>query len=229
MRSVDDLTAPVTRPAPWVVGVTGASGTPYAAALVRGMLAAGEAVDLVISKAARLTILDETGIAVRDAHWRSDVAEWVGADVSAITYWGPANMAAGPASGSYPAKGMVVIPATTSAVAGIATGTSKDLLQRAADVTLKERRPLVMVVRETPLRTPILEHMASLSREGAVIMPASPAFYAGSKDVQQLVDQLVGRVLDVCRVQHDLFPRWSGELGQGRRENAGRGPMDQGG
>jgi 4-hydroxy-3-polyprenylbenzoate decarboxylase len=111
---------------------------------------------------------------------------------------------------------MVVIPATTSAVAGIAMGTSKDLLQRAADVTLKERRPLVVVVRETPLRTPVLEHMAALSREGAVVMPASPAFYAGSKDVSQLVDQLVGRVLDVCGVDHDLFPRWTGELGRGR-------------
>jgi 4-hydroxy-3-polyprenylbenzoate decarboxylase len=213
------------RPEPWVVGVTGASGTPYAATLVRAMLAAGESVDLVISKAARLTILDETGIAVRDAHWQADVAAWIGADVAGITYWAPGNMAAGPASGSYPAKGMVVIPATTSAVAGIAVGTSKDLLQRAADVTLKERRTLVMVVRETPLRTPILEHLASLSREGAVIMPASPAFYAGSKDVQQLVDQLVGRVLDVCRVPHDLFPRWTGELGRGRRHDADPDPF----
>lgn len=207
---------PRRRRRPWVVGVTGASGTPYAATLIRAMLAAGEDVDLVISKAARLTILDEAGIAVRDAHWPADVGAWVGADVSSITYWTPANMAAGPASGSYPAKGMVVVPATTAAVAGIATGTSKDLLQRAADVTLKERRPLVVVVRETPLRTPVLEHMASLSREGAVIMPASPAFYAGSKDVSQLVDQLVGRVLDVCGVDHDLFPRWTGELGRGR-------------
>jgi 4-hydroxy-3-polyprenylbenzoate decarboxylase len=206
---------------PWVVGVTGASGTPYAATLLRAMLAAGERVELVVSKAARLTILDETGISLRDAHWQNDVAEWIGAGVDGIRYWSPGNMAAGPASGSYPTKGMVVIPATTSSVAGIATGTSKDLLQRAADVTLKERRPLVMVVRETPLRTPILEHLAALSREGAVIMPASPAFYAGARDVQQLVDQLVGRVLDICQVPHELYLRWSGELGGARRQLQG--------
>jgi flavin prenyltransferase len=225
MRPADGAPVPPRR-VPWVIGVTGASGTPYAATLIRAMLDAGEAVDLVISKAARLTILDETGIAVRDAHWRSDVAEWAGCDVSAITYWAPADMAAGPASGSYLTKGMIVVPATTSAVAGIALGTSKDLLRRAADVTLKERRTLVMVVRETPLRTPILEHLASLSREGAVIMPASPAFYAGSKGVQQLVDQLVGRIMDICHVPNDLFPRWTGELGLGRRHDADPGPLD---
>jgi 4-hydroxy-3-polyprenylbenzoate decarboxylase len=203
---------------PWVVGVTGASGTPYAATLIRAMLAAGERVELIVSKAARLTILDETGIALRDGHWRTDVAQWIEADVEGIRYWSPTNMAAGPASGSYRTKGMVVVPATTASVAGIATGTSKDLLQRAADVTLKERRTLVVVVRETPLRTPVLEHLASLSREGAVIMPASPAFYAGAADVQQLVDQLVGRVLDVCDVPHDLYRRWSGELGGARAD-----------
>jgi flavin prenyltransferase len=204
---------------PWLVGVTGASGTPYAATLLRALLAAGEDVDLIVSKAARLTILDETGIRLRDAHWQSDVSEWIGADAAGIRYWSPTDMAAGPASGSYRAKGMVVIPATTSAVAGIAVGTAKDLLQRAADVTLKERRRLVMVVRETPLRTPILEHMASLSREGAVILPASPAFYSGASDVQQLVDHLVGRVLDACGVEHDLYRRWTGELGAARADH----------
>ena len=204
---------------PWLVGVTGASGTPYAATLLRALLAADEDVDLIVSKAARLTILDETGIRLRDAHWQSDVSEWIGADATGIRYWSPTDMAAGPASGSYRTKGMVVIPATTSAVAGIAVGTAKDLLQRAADVTLKERRRLVMVVRETPLRTPILEHMASLSREGAVILPASPAFYAGAADVQQLVDHLVGRVLDVCGIEHDIYRRWTGQLGAARGDH----------
>lgn len=204
---------------PWLVGVTGASGTPYAATLLRALLAAGQDVDLIVSKAARLTILDETGVRLRDAHWQADVSEWIAAEATGIRYWSPTDMAAGPASGSYRTKGMVVVPATTSAVAGIAVGTAKDLLQRAADVTLKERRRLVMVVRETPLRTPILEHMASLSREGAVILPASPAFYAGAADVQQLVDHLVGRVLDVCEIEHDLYRRWTGELGAARSEH----------
>lgn len=138
---------------PWVVGVTGASGTPYAASVIRALLAAGEAVDLVVSRAARLTILDETGISFRDAQWRTDLAAWLGtADgLAEVRYWTAGDFAAGPSSGSYPAKGMLVVPATTGAVAGIALGLSKDLIQRAAAVTLKERRPLVVCVRETPL------------------------------------------------------------------------------
>jgi len=196
-----------------VVGVTGASGTPYAAAVMRGLLDAGESVDLVVSQAARLTMLDELGFAVRDRTWREDVGSWLGHHDGDLAYWSAGDMAAGPSSGSYRTRGMVVVPATSAAVAGIALGTSKDLLQRAADVTLKERRTLVLVVREMPLRTPVLEHMASLSREGAVLMPASPAFYSGARDVQQLVDFVAGRVLDSCGVEHDLYLRWTGTLG----------------
>jgi 4-hydroxy-3-polyprenylbenzoate decarboxylase len=105
---------------------------------------------------------------------------------------------------------MIVVPATTASVAGIATGMSKDLIQRAGDVTLKERRPLVLVVREAPLRVAALEHMAALAREGAVILPATPAFYAGAQNVQDLVDFVAGRVLDQCGVEHDLYRRWAG-------------------
>jgi 4-hydroxy-3-polyprenylbenzoate decarboxylase len=201
---------------PWVVGVTGASGTAYAATLVRAMLDAGEDVDLLVSQAARLTILDETGVRLRDRYWRDDVAAWIGRDPTGVAYWSCTDMAAGPSSGSYPTKGMVVIPATTASIAGIALGISKDLVQRAADVTLKERRPLVLVVREAPLRPVILEHLLSLSREGASVLPASPAFYAGSRDVQQLVDFLVGKVLDLCQIDHELYLRWTGELGAAR-------------
>ncbi|MCW2853945.1 MAG: aromatic acid decarboxylase [Nocardioides sp.] len=196
---------------PWVIGVTGASGTPYAAGLLRALLDAGEDVDLVLSRAARLTILDETGHRVRDGRWREDVGEWVGRDVSEISYWRPTDFAAGPSSGSYRTKGMVVAPATTAAVSGIAVGASKDLIQRAGDVTLKERRPLILLVRETPLRSVALEQMAELSREGATIMPATPAFYAGATSMEDLVDFMVGRVLDQMGVEHDLFRRWSGD------------------
>src|SRR5688572_1418269 len=138
---------------PWVVGVSGASGTPYAAAVLRGLLDAGCAVDLVVSRAARLTILDETGISFRDGHWRADLAAWLDADLDAadLVHWPAGDLAAGPSSGSYPALGMVVVPASTAACAGIAVGLSKDLLQRAAGVTLKERRRLVVVPRETPV------------------------------------------------------------------------------
>jgi 4-hydroxy-3-polyprenylbenzoate decarboxylase len=108
---------------------------------------------------------------------------------------------------------MVVVPATTASVAGIALGLSKDLLQRAADVTLKERRPLVVVPRETPLTRSTLAQLLALADRGVTVLPASPGFYHAPQRVQQLVDFVAGKVLDVLGVEHDLFLRWSGELG----------------
>lgn len=211
---------------PWVVGVSGASGTPYAAAVLRALLEAGCDVDLVVSRGARLTLLDETGISFRDAHWREDLAKWLslGAasfDVSLLSgpqvaYWSAGDFAAGPSSGSYPARGMVVVPASTAACAGIAVGLSKDLLQRAADVTLKERRPLVVVPRETPFTTAVLRSLVALDSAGAVVLPANPGFYHGPQDLGQLVDFVAGKVLDVLGVPHTLFRRWEGQLGAAR-------------
>lgn len=202
---------------PWVVGVSGASGTPYAAAVLRGLLAAGEPVDLVVSRAARLTLLDETGIRFRDAQWSQDVARWLGVEPHGVVWWPPGDLAAGPSSGSYPARGMVVVPASTASVAGISLGLSKDLLQRAADVTLKERRPLVVVPRETPLTLATLRQLAALAEAGAVVLPASPGFYGAPRTVQQLVDFVAGKVLDVLGVEHDLLRRWTGALGAARQ------------
>jgi len=213
------VAALVTR-RPWIVGVTGASGTPYARAVLCGLLDAGLPVDLMVSRAARLTILDETGISFRDAHWKDDLARWLGRDLAAadIAYWPAGDLAAGPASGSYPARGMLVVPASTAAVAGIALGLSKDLLQRAADVTMKERRPLVVVPRETPLSRGTLAQLLALHDAGAVILPASPGFYAGATDVRQLVDFIAAKVLDVIGVPNDLIRRWDGRLGAALRE-----------
>src|ERR1700753_4181041 len=136
---------------PWIVGVSGASGTPYAKAVLTGLLDAGEAVDLVVSKAARLTLLDETGATIRDAPWKDDVGAWLGHELGDLSYWPAGDLAAGPSSGSYPARGMVVVPASTAACAGIAIGLSKDLLQRSAEVHLEGRRRTVIVPRETPV------------------------------------------------------------------------------
>lgn len=225
---------------PWIVGVSGASGTPYAAAVIRGLLAAGEAVDLVVSRAARLTILDETGIRFRDAHWRADLASWLsdqgqaspedgdppaceaaaarerrldlsGAD---LKHWPAGDLAAGPSSGSYQAKGMIVVPASAACCAGIALGLSKDLLQRAAQVNLKERRPVVIVPRETPVTRSHLLNLVTLHDAGAVVLPASPGFYgAGSKaSAARLVDFVAGKILDVVGVEHTLLTRWAGGL-----------------
>jgi flavin prenyltransferase len=227
------VSAPGAARVPWVVGVSGASGTPYAAAVLRGLIAAGFPVDLIVSRAARLTLLDETGIS-----WHDDAASlraWLGQslepaleptlpaspgvpDVLAgadMRFWGPGDLGAAPSSGSYRTRGMVVVPASTASVAGIALGLSKDLLQRSADVSLKERRPVVVVPREAPLTGATLRHLVALDEAGAVIVPASPAFYPKPKGVQELVDFVAGKVLDVIGVEHDLFARWAGRLGAG--------------
>src|SRR5205823_7959904 len=132
---------------------------------------------------------------------------WLGRDPEGVRYWPAGDLAAGPASGSYLTQGMVVVPASTAAVAGIAIGLSKDLLQRAADVTLKERRPLVVVPRETPYTRATLAHLLELHDAGAVVLPASPGFYGAPASVHQLVDFVAAKVLDVLGVPHDLMSR----------------------
>ncbi|MFE5754213.1 UbiX family flavin prenyltransferase [Streptomyces massasporeus] len=215
---------------PWIVGVSGASGTPYAAAVLRALLDAGESVDLVVSRASRLTLLDETGIAFRDAHWQADLLEWLSrgadgkpdtfsVDIDAVRHWSAGDLAAGPSSGSYRTKGMLIVPASTASVAGVALGLSKDLLQRAASVTLKEDRKLIVAVRETPLNGQTLRHLVTLDDAGATVVPASPAFYAGATHIQDLVDFVAGRVLDAAGVPHRLYRRWQGELGGGAQRD----------
>jgi 4-hydroxy-3-polyprenylbenzoate decarboxylase len=220
-RWADTLSSVEPQRTPWIVGVSGASGTPYAASVLRGLLAAGEAVDLVVSRAARLTLLDETGNPFRDAYWREDLAKWLGIPVEDalvegdIRYWPAGDLAAGPSSGSYPARGMIVVPASTAACAGIALGLSKDLLQRAAEVNLKERRRVVIVPRETPVTRSHLLHLVELIDAGAVVLPASPGFYGSGADAsaQQLVDFVAGKALDAAGVPNTLLTRWTGELG----------------
>lgn len=204
---------------PWIVGVSGASGTPYAAAVLRGLIAAGEAVDLVVSRAARLTLLDENASPFRDGYWQEDLAKWLGVDDGPVDgdvrYWPAGDLAAGPSSGSYPARGMIVVPASTAACAGIALGLSKDLLQRAAEVNLKERRRVVVVPRETPVTRSHLLHLVELIDAGAVVLPASPGFYGSGSTAtaQQLIDFVAGKVLDAAGVPNSLLTRWRGELG----------------
>lgn len=204
---------------PWVVGVSGASGTPYAAAVLGGLLDAGLPVDVIVSRAARLTLLDETGIALHDRHWKDDLAAWLGREISDVTYWPAGDFAAGPSSGSYPARGMIVVPASTASCAGIAVGLSKDLVQRAAEVNLKEGRRVVVVPRETPVSRSHLLHLVSLIDAGAVVLPASPGFYGAgaAATAAQLVDFVAGKALDAAGVPHSLFTRWQGTLGAGRQ------------
>ncbi|MEX5631114.1 UbiX family flavin prenyltransferase [Parafrankia sp. FMc2] len=230
---------------PWVVGVSGASGTPYAASVLRGLLAVDLPVDLVVSRAARLTLLDETGVGWRDGAWRDPLTSWLttradgrrraDADDLAdrigrlVTVYPPADLGARPSSGSYPTRGMIVVPASTASVAGITLGLSKDLLQRAADVTLKEGRRLVVVPREMPYTRATLRHMLDLDAAGAVVAAASPGFYAGARDVEDLADFVAGRVLDAAGVANALFRRWTGTLGDARQARAAGAVGEPGG
>lgn len=182
----------------------------------------------MVSRASRLTLLDETGISFRDAHWQDDLRTWLSrgadgkpgafdVDLDGVRHWSAGDLAAGPSSGSYPVRGMLIVPASTACVAGVALGLSKDLLQRAASVTLKEGRKLVVAVRETPLNGQTLRHLVTLDDAGATVVPASPAFYAGATHIQDLVDFVAGRVLDAAGVEHRLYRRWKGELGGAAR------------
>lgn len=177
-----------------VVGVTGASGVQYAHALLRNLKDAR--VDLVISEDAKKVIAHETDIPVAAFAKLAD-ATYSNDDVTAP-----------PASGSYRFDAMVVIPCSMGTLGKIAWGISDNLITRAAAVCLKERRKLVLVPRETPLAVNHLENMLRLSNQGVVILPAMPGFYHGPKGVDDLVNFLVGKVLDQLGIEHKLFKRW---------------------
>ena len=184
-----------------VVGISGASGAVYGVRMLDALAELGVESHLVISKAAALTLTQETGLSVADVAARASVVHKV-TDVGASL-----------ASGSFPTLGMVVAPCSVKTMSEIATGVTTTLLTRAADVTLKERRPLVLMVRETPLHLGHLRTMASLAEMGATIAPPLPAFYTAPRTIEQMVDQSVGRVLDLFGLDWSRVKRWSGDLG----------------
>lgn len=177
-----------------VVGVTGASGAPYAHALLRAL--EGHHVDLVLSDDARKVIRVEMGV------------EPGSFEKLATAAYANDDTAAPPASGSYRFDAMVIVPCSLGTLGKIAWGISDNLITRAAAVCLKERRLLVVVPRETPLAATHLENMLRLAGQGVVVLPAMPAFYHGPKTVDDLVAFVVGKVLDQLRIEHDLFRRW---------------------
>ena len=192
-----------------VVGISGASGAPYAVRLVELAVRAGRRVELIITAAGRLVLADET-----PARFIDNVPDFTGlwpADVLAtVTYTPAEDLAAPPASGSFDAEAAVILPCSMNTLAALACGLSANLVQRAGAVALKEGRPLVVVPREMPM-TPIdLENMARLAAAGATVMPAAPAFYHHPRSVADLVDFVVAKVLDRLGIAHDLAVRWPG-------------------
>jgi flavin prenyltransferase len=190
---------------PIVVGITGASGAPYAVRLLQALTAAHRPVSLIISKYGMRLLATESGIESMDA-----LRDAVGIDAwaSYVEVFSNDDRGARPASGSSVTSGMVVCPCSMGTLSAIAVGASRSLIERAADVTLKERRKLVLVPRETPLSAIHLGNMLRLARAGAVVMPASPGFYHRPKEVSDLIDFVVARILDQLGVRQTLVSRW---------------------
>jgi 4-hydroxy-3-polyprenylbenzoate decarboxylase len=206
--------SPARRPAkaPVVVAITGASGAPYAVRLLQLLAAARRPVSLIVSAHGYRLLDAESGIASQ-AELRRAVGA-AGWDAT-ITPFDDTDRGAVPASGSAPSAGMVICPCSMGTVAAIAAGTSRSLIERAADVTLKERRLLVLVPRETPVSVIHLENMLRVARAGALVLPASPGFYQRPATVPDLVDFVVGRILDHLGVPQTVAPRWGGNAVDG--------------
>ncbi len=189
----------MTSPQRLVVGISGASGAILAVRLLE-VLAQMDGIEthLVVSPAARLTIRDETGRSVKDVEALADVV------------YKPQDVGAAIASGSFPTSGMVIVPCSIKTLSAVAHSFAGDLLARAADVTLKEGRPLLLVVRETPLHLGHLRLMVQAAEIGAIIFPPVPAFYARLSSVEEMVDNTVGRVLARLGIDNELYMKWEG-------------------
>ena len=195
----------MTQPERLIVGLSGASGVVYGVRLLESLRNMPVEAHLVMSKSAEVTIAYETDLKVSDVQALADV-------------WYPAgDMGAALSSGSFRTLGMVVAPCSMRSLAEIAGGVTTSLLTRAADVVLKERRRLVLMVRETPLHSGHLRNMLSVSEMGAIIAPPVPAFYARPANLDEMIDQTVGRVLDLFDLESDDVRRWGEPATKGER------------
>jgi 4-hydroxy-3-polyprenylbenzoate decarboxylase len=187
------------------MAITGASGAPYAVRLLETLVASQQRVQLIVSDHGLRLLRTETDVGTIDAlRARIGTVAW---DAS-VTLFDDNDRGAAPASGSARNRGMVICPCSMGTISAISQGTSRSLVERAADVALKERRTLVLVPRETPYSTIHLENMLRLTRAGAVVLPASPGFYHRPTSIDELVDFVVARVLDHLGVEHTLGRRW---------------------
>ena len=193
-----------------IVGISGASGAIYGARLLELLLPLSVETHLVMSRSAEVTLALETGLKPAELRDRADVVHAVG------------DLAAPISSGSFATLGMIVAPCSIRTMAEIATGATTTLLSRAADVVLKERRRLVLLVRETPLHTGHLRTMTALSEMGAVIAPPVPAFYAKPKSLEEMIDQTLGRALDLFGLDTGVVRRWGEPKPANPRPKRGR-------
>jgi 4-hydroxy-3-polyprenylbenzoate decarboxylase len=196
----------VTEVAPLVVAITGASGAPYALKLLQSLIDAKRSMWLIVSEHGKRLLTTETDVSdAASLRARLGAKAWD----RLVTVFDDNDRGASPASGSARSTGMVVCPCSMATLAAIAAGSSRSLVERAADVALKERRKLVLVTRETPLSEIHLRNMLRVTQAGAVVLPASPGFYSKPTSIDDLVSFIVARVLDQLGVEHELARRWS--------------------
>lgn len=188
-----------------VIGISGASGSVYGIRALEILKTLGVETHLILTDAARETICLETNYKIADVEGFVTEAHRVSDVTSKL------------ASGSFRTDGMAIIPCSTKSLSGVASGYADNLLLRASEVTLKERRPLVLVVRETPLTLIDLENMVTAARAGATILPAMPSFYHRPKTIDDLVNQVAGKALDLLGVEHDLSRHWEGSAASKRK------------
>jgi len=195
-----------TNTAPLVLAITGASGAPYAVRLLEQLIRAERRVWLVVSSHGWRLLEMEAGVrGVDELRHRVGATGWE----CFVTYFDDRDRGASPASGSARSSGMVICPCSMGTLSAISQGTSRSLVERAADVALKERRKLILVPRETPLSVIHLENMLRLTRAGATVLPAAPGFYHDPSDMDDLVDFIVARILDHLDIEHDVGKRWA--------------------
>lgn len=196
------------------LAVTGASGAQYALRLLQCLLAADCRVYLLLSRAAQVVIDTETPLTLPDSieEQQAYLAARYGAGEEQLLVLGREDWFAPVASGSSSPSRMVICPASGGTLSAIACGASNNLIERAADVALKERRTLILVPREAPYSEIHLENMLKLTRMGAIVIPASPGFYHRPQSIEDLVDFVVARILDQCGIEQDLMPRWGEDL-----------------
>ena len=192
-----------------IVGISGASGALYAQQLVRSLLKADVHVHLVVSPMGQRLLHDELGYESIDLQ-KLDATQ----NVSGITLHPYHDVGASIASGSFQTRGMVICPCSSHSLSAVATGASSNLLHRAAQVTLKERRKLILLHREMPLSLIDIRNMQAATEAGAIIAPASPGFYLLPQTIDDMVDFVVARLLDLLGVKHDVGQRWKGEPSQ---------------
>jgi 4-hydroxy-3-polyprenylbenzoate decarboxylase len=198
------------------IAITGASGALYAVRTLAALLERGLHVELVISDYGRRLLRDELGDEAVADRLMPYLAKKYGETVHTgnLTVHSNRDLGATIASGSHGCAGMVIVPCSMKSLAGVAHGLSRNLVERAADVMLKERRPLVIVPRETPMSLPQLKNMVLCAEAGAIILPAMPAFYQLPQSLDDLADFMAGKILGSLGLDHNLYPKWTGQVGE---------------